>query len=44
MGMDGFYIEHWDDFVKNFAAFVDKWEAKKKVLLERLGGAAGDGY
>lgn len=34
---DGFEIEGWAEFVKNFAAFVDKWEKKKEVLLKRLG-------
>ncbi len=33
----GFSIEGWDDFVKNFSAFVDSWEAKKAVLLKRMG-------
>lgn len=33
----GFSIEGWDDFVKNFSAFVDKWEDKKAVLLKRMG-------
>lgn len=34
---DGFEIEGWADFVKNFTAFVDKWEAKKAQLLMRMG-------
>jgi hypothetical protein len=33
----GFTIEGWDDFVKNFASFVDKWDDKKKILLQRMG-------
>lgn len=33
----GFTIEGWDEFVKNFEQFVDKWEDKKKVLLQRMG-------
>lgn len=32
-----FYIEGWDDFVKNFSKFVDNWAAKKAVLLQRMG-------
>lgn len=33
----GFTIEGWDEFVKNFASFVDKWDDKKKILLQRMG-------
>lgn len=33
----GFSIEGWDEFVERFAELVDKWEAKKKILLERMG-------
>lgn len=33
----GFTIDGWDDFVKSFSEFVDKWEAKKEVLLKRMG-------
>lgn len=33
----GFTIDGWDEFVKNFANFVDKWEAKKAQLLTRMG-------
>jgi len=33
----GFSIEGWDEFVKRFADLVDKWEAKKRILLERMG-------
>lgn len=34
---DGFEIEGWAEFVENFAKFVDKWEAKKVKLLDKLG-------
>lgn len=33
----GFSIEGWDEFVNRFANLVDKWDTKKKVLLERMG-------
>lgn len=33
----GFSVEGWDEFVENFAKLVDSWEAKKKILLERMG-------
>ena len=33
----GFSIEGWDEFVKNFSTFVDSWEAKKAVLLKKMG-------
>lgn len=33
----GFSIEGWYEFVENFAKLVDNWEAKKKILLERMG-------
>lgn len=33
----GFSIDGWADFVKNFAQFVDNWEAKKAELLKRMG-------
>lgn len=33
----GFSIEGWDEFVERFAELVDKWEVKKKILLERMG-------
>ena len=33
----GFSIDGWDEFVKNFAAFVDKWGDKKALLLKRMG-------
>lgn len=31
-----FSIEGWDKFVENFSMFVDKWEAKKAVLLKEM--------
>ena len=34
---DGFEVVGWSDFVKHFAQFVDKWEAKKAILLKRMG-------
>ncbi|MDL2301133.1 HK97 gp10 family phage protein [Lachnospiraceae bacterium OttesenSCG-928-D06] len=33
----GFSIEGWDEFVDAFASLVDKWQEKKKILLERMG-------
>lgn len=33
----GFSIDGWDEFVENFARFVDSWDAKKRILLERMG-------
>ena len=33
----GLTIEGWDEFVENFSKLVDKWEEKKKVLLQRMG-------
>lgn len=33
----GFTIEGWDEFVERFAELVDRWEDKKKILLERMG-------
>lgn len=33
---DGFDIKEWEEFVENFAKFVDKWEAKKAELLKRM--------
>lgn len=32
----GLTIEGWDEFVENFGKLADKWEEKKKVLLERM--------
>jgi hypothetical protein len=31
-----FTIEGWDEFVERFADLVDKWEAKKEILLTRM--------
>ncbi len=33
----GFSIDGWAEFVENFAKFVDQWEAKKAILLQRMG-------
>ena len=33
----GFSIDGWAEFVENFARFVDQWEAKKAILLRRMG-------
>lgn len=33
----GFSIDGWAEFVENFAKFVDSWEAKKAILLQRMG-------
>lgn len=33
----GFSIEGWAEFVENFARFVDQWDAKKAILLRRMG-------
>ena len=33
----GFSIEGWAEFVEFFAKFVDQWEAKKAILLRRMG-------
>ena len=33
----GFSIDGWDEFVERFASLVDNWDAKKKILLERMG-------
>ena len=32
-----FSIDGWAEFVENFAKFVDSWEAKKAILLKRMG-------
>jgi hypothetical protein len=37
MADSDFSIEGWDEFVQNFASFVDKWENKKAILLKRMG-------
>ena len=33
----GLTIEGWDEFVNNFSQLVDKWDEKKKILLQRMG-------
>ena len=33
----GLTIEGWDEFVQNFEKLVDNWDAKKKLLLQRMG-------
>ena len=33
----GFSIDGWDEFVQRFANLVDKWDEKKKILLQRMG-------
>lgn len=33
----GFSIDGWKEFVENFSEFVDNWEAKKAILLKRMG-------
>ena len=33
----GFSIEGWDEFVQRFANLVDMWDAKKRILLQRMG-------
>lgn len=37
MADSDFTVEGWDEFAEAFAAVVDKWEEKKKVLLKRIG-------
>lgn len=37
MADNDFTIEGWDEFVENFGKFADKWDAKKEVLLTRMG-------
>jgi hypothetical protein len=32
----GFTIEGWAEFVERFSALVDRWEDKKRILLERM--------
>ena len=32
-----FQIDGWAAFVKSFSQFVDKWEAKKAILLQKMG-------
>lgn len=36
-GDTGFFIEGWDEFVENFGKLADMWEAKKAILLKRMG-------
>ena len=33
----GFTIEGWAEFVENFETLIENWDAKKKILLERMG-------
>ena len=33
----GFSIEGWDEFVNSFSHLVDRWDAKKQVLLRDMG-------
>ena len=33
----GFTIEGWDEFVENFGKLAENWEAKKRILLQRMG-------
>ena len=33
----GFTIEGWEEFVQNFEALVENWDAKKRILLQRMG-------
>lgn len=32
-----FSIDGWDEFVERFANLVENWEAKKEILLKRMG-------
>ena len=32
----GFTIDGWDEFVENFGKLADKWEDKKRILLQRM--------
>lgn len=32
-----FEIEGWEEFVEAFGKFADKWDAKKEILLKRIG-------
>jgi hypothetical protein len=32
----GFTIDGWDDFVENFGKLADKWDEKKRILLQRM--------
>lgn len=33
----GFQVDGWAEFVENFSQFVDNWDAKKAILLQRMG-------
>lgn len=33
----GFTIEGWNEFVERFSNLADKWDDKKRILLERMG-------
>ena len=37
MSGSGFEVDGWKEFVENFAQFVDMWEAKKAILLKKMG-------
>lgn len=37
MSDSGFEIEGWVEFVEAYSKFIDKWEEKKIVLLQRIG-------
>lgn len=32
-----FNVEGWDEFVSSFSRLVDRWEEKKRILLQRIG-------
>lgn len=32
----GFTIDGWDEFVENFGKLADKWDEKKRTLLQRM--------
>lgn len=37
MADSDFTVDGWEEFAEAFAKLVDKWEEKKKVLLQRIG-------
>lgn len=37
MADSDFTIEGWEEFVENFGKLADKWDAKKEILLTRMG-------
>lgn len=37
MSDSGFEIEGWEEFVEAYSKLIDKWEAKKIVLLKEIG-------